>query len=244
MASISPRTPTPGSILNRRFDGPNLQIPITKKVGTISANARRFSSDCDDADATELGAVIVSVALPPALTVEGAIVHEAIGAGPVTEHPSEIVPENPPCAPKVRTSAVWAPALSERLDCAGLTVKSGGNANVAVIEDEAFKVTAQGFGSVLLHAPDQPAKLDPTTGDASKVYVLPGSAGPRVQLPLVHTIPPLLTSPLPSPAIFTVNVTPVTKFAVTLLSESMVISQPEGPEQAPPHELKRALPDW
>ena len=134
--------------------------------------------------------------------------------------------------------------MRERLSCVGLTEKSGGKLNVAVIEDEAFKVIAQGLGSVSLHAPDQPTKLDPTNGDANKVNALPGSTGPKTQLPVVQTIPPLLTSPLPSPARFTVNVTPVAKLAVTLLSESMVISHPEGPVQAPPHELKSVLPDW
>ena len=83
-----------------------LPTPITRNPGITRASAIRFLSDNGDADATEAGAVIVNVAFPPAVTEDGAIAHVAIGVGPFTEHESEIVPEKPPWAPKLRTSVI------------------------------------------------------------------------------------------------------------------------------------------
>ena len=74
----------------------------------------------------------VSVELDPAVTELGENPQVGVGATPVTEHVSAIVPEKPPCVPNVSTSLTWLPRFTLRLVVAGLTEKSGGGVMLAV----------------------------------------------------------------------------------------------------------------
>jgi hypothetical protein len=185
----------------------------------------------------------------PGVTEFGEIPHVGIGAGPATEHARAIVPEKLPCAGNVKTSLTCPPRFTVRLVAAGVRVKSGVRLKVAVTDWSEFIVTLQFLGSVPVQAPLQFANVELPDGDAVSGTEDPGSKSDELQEPpeLPQLIPPEspMTFPLPLPARLTLRIVPVTKLAVTPLSESIVNVQSAEtavPAQTPPQLVKIAFP--
>jgi hypothetical protein len=121
-------------------------------------------NDCEVNAIERLAALTVSIALPAEVTEFGEIPHVGIGAGPLTEHVSTIVPEKPPCAGNVSVSFACPPRLTVRLCADAFTAKSGETLNVAVTLWLVFTMTVHAFGSAPVHAPFQPAKVELAEG--------------------------------------------------------------------------------
>ena len=97
---------------------------ISPKTAEGKPNAKvPAANGCELDDGARLvvidAALIVSVAVLPAATVEGEIPHVGAGVGPLTVHFKSRLLVNPPCAPNVRTSLADPPRVSVKLpDCA------------------------------------------------------------------------------------------------------------------------------
>jgi hypothetical protein len=78
----------------------------SRQSGSHVANKLRTASNLGGGlnPADNARASIVSVTLFPGVTALGEIPHVGMGAGPVTEQASAMLPENPPCAGNVSNS--------------------------------------------------------------------------------------------------------------------------------------------
>jgi hypothetical protein len=76
----------------------------------------------------------VRIAVSPGFTETGETEQLGWGLGPLTEHASEMVPANPPCASKVTASVAALPRLTLRFAEAGVIAKSETRLNVAVTD--------------------------------------------------------------------------------------------------------------
>jgi len=99
-------------------------------------------------------------------------------------------------------------------------------------------------GAVPVHAPVQPVKVEPLTGDSPSVTVVPtGSCAVHVVAPLPQLMPPPVTTPGPSTATVSgaVEPTPPVKVAATLFEPFIRIVQLIAvPPQAPLQPVKTA----
>jgi len=116
-----------------RFLSKQINTGLIKLSGTIAAKSVpvRPNGGCVVA-AVNATAFTVSVALVPGVTNAGEILHVGAGDGPLTEHWSEMLLENPLCVPIVSMSLAWPPRLTPIVGEAGLSVKSGAGLNVTV----------------------------------------------------------------------------------------------------------------
>jgi hypothetical protein len=194
----------------------------------------------------------MTVALLPGATEDGETEQVGIGAEPTTVQASWTFPEKPCCAVIDRESLPVPPRLTIKLLDARVIEKSGGGLKVAVMDSVALRVISQLCGSVPVHAPLQPPKLDDPEGAAVRETAVPGAKivehvdAPRVASFVQNRAPwlpfaRLVTDPTPVPARFTLSFIPITKFAVTDAFDVMMIEQllPFCPEQAPPQLPKR-----
>ena len=98
--------------------------------------------------------------------------HVGIGVGPITEHVSEIVPENPPCGENVITSLVCPPRFRVRFPIGACIVKSGLTKVAATLRSE-FMVNVQELGSLPVHAPSQVVNFEFAVGIAESETEVP-----------------------------------------------------------------------
>lgn len=84
--------------------------------------------------AVKVVAFTVSVAVSPGFTETGESEQLGIGAGPLTEQDSEMVPAKLPCAANVSASVTRLPRFTARLVDAGVIEKSETGLNAAVTD--------------------------------------------------------------------------------------------------------------
>jgi len=153
---------------------------------------------------------MVSVELPglvPRVGDEGETPQVANGAGPLTVQVRLTCPENPFCPVNVSASVACAPVFRVRAEDAGVKVKSGAKANVAVTDWAAFMVTLQLEGSLPVQAPLHPEKTEPVAAFAPSATEVPCAKLPEQVLPQLMSPGLEATVPEPLPASVTVNVT-------------------------------------
>ena len=102
---------------------------ISPKTAKGRTNAKvPAANGCELDDGARLAvinaALIVSVAVLAAATVEGEIPHVGAGAGPLTAHFKSRFPAKPPCPPNVRTSLPDPPRATVKLCFSGVIEKS------------------------------------------------------------------------------------------------------------------------
>jgi len=121
-----------------------------------------------------------------------------MGEEPLTEQANEIAPVKPPCAVTVKVSVAWPPRPRLRLYAVGFNEKSPVELNVAVTDSFAFAVATH--VPVPEHAPPQPPKVEPGTGEAVKVTEVPLAKFAEQLLPQSMPAGLLMTLPTPLPA--------------------------------------------